>query len=491
MNFASPRALLSLLSLRNGLAVAVVLLIMAPYYLLLGRIQGWSKLPWSEWGPVLFFTFVQALLSALSSLLLGFVAALGLLAKRNGFWWAVYLLPNVVPVLFVLTGALNLLHPFPFGLGGIVLVHTLLNLGLVAVMIREVLLAKVGGMAELAWTEGASKWRFIWIILPYLKRDLFWAFALVFALCFTSFTVPLVIGGYQGSTLEVLIYEKVVQEGAWSQAFLLSVLQMALLLVMTLALKGRVTARAVQRQTSPFLAEKNVRGLPLLASLTVVMGCVWGLAKGYEQFHQLPGLAEVLLTAVRGTLQVSLGVGFVSLGLLILLAYVLPHVLLRSWLLGYVAPSAVVLGFSFLGWASGAKIAAVLATNVGLALLFLPSLLRMGWMTMLQSLERQKTVAEALGASRALIFRWVVWPQIWPFSCFLAGLAALWASGDIAISGILLGGQNTLALVVESLLGSYRIELATLVVWLLMGCGGFVLALFWSLRYVADPRSQN
>ena len=142
------------------------------------------------------FTITQAAVSAFFTILLGLAGAYGLRAVALKWGEQVHfrlemmaLLPNLTPVLFLLLAALKYL-PFARGLFGIVLLHVLLNVGLVAVAFSRVLLQKVAVLADLAWIEGASRWRcFFQVVLPVIRSDLAGVALFVFALCFSSLAI--------------------------------------------------------------------------------------------------------------------------------------------------------------------------------------------------------------------------------------------------------------------------------------------------------------
>jgi hypothetical protein len=66
-----------------------------------------------------------------------------------------------------------------------------------------------------------------------------------------------------------------------------------------------------------------------------------------------------------------------------------------------------------------------------------------------------------------------------------SGLAALWGAGDFAVSGIVAADLHTLPLLMESLMGHYRIEGAELLMFPLLLVGLALYALFTgAARYV-------
>ena len=116
-------------------------------------------------------------------------------------------LPNFAPPILLIVAVLSTLGPGAEGVWGVVLVHSLMNVGLVSVFLKHSLQRKVSAWAQLAFLEGAERWRFWWGAgLSGVRRKLFYSFLFVFALCFTSFSVPMALGASSYS-LETYIFE--------------------------------------------------------------------------------------------------------------------------------------------------------------------------------------------------------------------------------------------------------------------------------------------
>ncbi len=107
----------------------------------------------------------------------------------------------------------------------------LLNCGLVAIALDRLVHSRVGGMAEVCWIMGASP-KLFWrqVAWPYLRADLACLYLFVFSLCFTSFSLPLLLSGERATTLEVVIYDLIRVEGRWDKAVLLALFQTSVLL---------------------------------------------------------------------------------------------------------------------------------------------------------------------------------------------------------------------------------------------------------------------
>lgn len=481
--------------MRWFLSFGLLLFLLSPFLFLLSYIDQWSLTFNRELGAVLFATSLQAFLSALLTLGAGLAGALGLLSLRNqGTQWGhkvvelFILLPNMVPVLFVILAVLQLIDPFPFGLTGILILHCFLNVGLISISLYQLIVERIGGMAELAWIEGASRGAFliqgVWGVL---KKDLALLFLFVFTLCFSSFSVPLVVGGIRFTTLEVLIYQKIRISGALGEALWLSVIELAFIFLFSLLLTRRAVFPLRKKARLDLIEAPWLWLIPVIVSALVVIGSLRGLTQGVQQLLGSSEILALLPSTIFGTLVVGFSVGVLTLGLLALLGFVHSLRWVRRFMMGFVAPSSVLTGFAFLLMGGENTF---LKMSLGLTLITVPAIYRLGWGSLLEALEGQLATARLLGASWQQCFWEILFPQVIKKGGYLAGLSAFWASGDFALSSIVAGRDLTLGLLIQSLLGSYRLEIALVLVWLLVITGGISFIFFWKMGHVASQKYQ-
>lgn len=456
-------------------------------------------LPSDAW-PVFGFTVLQAFLSASLALVLGLLGAYGLEAagfsfgSANGrFLEAISLLPNVAPVLLFLLAVMKFM-PGVRGLFGIVIVHALLNTALVSSSVLRLFRDKIAPLADLAWVEGASRLRFFTrVVLPLLSGDLRTLFAFVFAICFSSLAVPLVIGGSQATTLEVLIWQVLRIDSDFSRAFGVALLQLASIFVLTLLLRNRARAVTVSALRAPSALLGWIWGLPfvLFPSVLLVASLLDRPWVGASLFFQSDVLAIEVVRGFIGSFVVACSTGITVSVILLLVGYVDPRGWSRRLLLGYVAPSSVITGFSMLilwralGWATYAKIV------FALTLVSVPSFYRLYWDAVLVSLRQQRAVAATLGSGRWLTFSRVVLPQLVRPVSFVAGLSSLWAWGDFALSRVIAERDVTLGMTVQSLMSSYRLEIASFLVWVLLFGGATTFFIFEGVGRVVGQKSAG
>lgn len=375
------------------------------------------------------------------------------------------LLPNMIPPLFLALGLLNLVTPFftfPYGAGAVMFSHVLLNSGLVAISLDRLINTKLGGMAEVSWTLGARPAMF-WrqLALPYLRGDLCSLFLFVFSICFTSFSLPLLLSGERAVTLEVAIFDAIRMEGRWDKAVLLAGFQTATLFFIALILPQPFWPPRPPRRSLHFLGLKKARLLVFLPALIIVSGWLIGFAQGLVA-GDIAQIYDSLIEASLTTLLLALAVGLANFVLFLLIAYVSPHSGLRRFLNGYLAPSPVITGFALLLIPTEGEMWNLLKVVLGLTMISLPLLYRWIVHSSLSSLSDQILTARTLGASWFSILTEVVWPQISGVVMRASGLAALWASGDFALTGIIMNDVSTLPLMMEDLIGNYRMEVAQL-----------------------------
>lgn len=468
--------------------VPVVLFLLLPFLVLIWKLENVGLPPAREIVSVLAFTIHQAALSAALTVVLGACGALGLL-KASGLrrlFETLYLVPSLFPTLFVLLACLKVFSPFPFGLTGIVLVHVVINTGLVAVALARLLEDKVGGWAELALVEGASRRLFFPVAARYLARDAGLLFMFVFSLCFSSLTVPMIAGRFDGLTLEMLIFEKIKVSGQWDQALGLALLQTGLIFAFTFLLSASTTTRGPSRRNLALLAARLGLVPPLVFTAIVLLSQLEGWEIGLEQFAVLK---TELARAAFGTLFVAGGVGLLSFALLVLITAAMPHRRFQKFLIGYVAPSSVLTGFALL--LLELPIGPHTQMILGITLIQLPLFYRLYVDGAMDAIKSQLNVARTLGAGSWLTYREIVFPQTAAPIAAASGLAAFWACGEFALSSLLAGQNLTLALLVKSLLSSYRLEAATVLLWILLGFGVSLWIIFWSIGYVVGAKSRS
>ncbi|HLF74560.1 MAG TPA: iron ABC transporter permease [Anaerolineales bacterium] len=221
------------------------------------------------------FTFYQAALSTLLTLLLGLPAAYVFARydfRGKAFLRALTAVPFMLPTVVVAAGFNALLGPrgliqtfFPPSsfnfigtLTAILVAHVFYNTTIIIRVVGNVLSSLDPKLEQAARVLGADPPRIWWnVTLPLLRPSLLAASLLVFLFDFTSFGVILLLGGPQFATLEVEIYLRVLKLPDLPLAALLSVIQLLCTLIFSV-LYTRVVARTTV-QTGPRSAESTLR----------------------------------------------------------------------------------------------------------------------------------------------------------------------------------------------------------------------------------------
>ena len=180
------------------------------------------------------FTIYQSFLSALISLIIGSIFAYYL--KKNSEIGIIKLIVNLLSILFVMPtiiivlGMLTFFNSFTYISGpfGIVFCHVILNLPLATRIIYQSLNDISGNEYILAEQMGLKKFEtFLATEWQIIKKNAPSLFALIFFICFVSFTPVLILGGSpKYSTIEVSIYQSVVFLNNYNTAFYLLILQL-------------------------------------------------------------------------------------------------------------------------------------------------------------------------------------------------------------------------------------------------------------------------
>ena len=219
--------------------------------------EGWAFFSWSQLTKPLGFTFYQATLSTLLTLVLGLPAAW--LFARLEFPGRKLLrmlttLPFILPTVIVATAFNTLLGPRGWlnlglmslfnlsspplrilnSLGAILLAHVFYNTSIVIRMVGSNLSRLNQNLPAAAQSLGASSWKaFKEVTLPLLMPSILSAALMVFLFDFTSFGVVLMLGGPQYATLEVEIYTQAMNRFNLPVAGLLSIIQLGVTLLVS------------------------------------------------------------------------------------------------------------------------------------------------------------------------------------------------------------------------------------------------------------------
>lgn len=236
------------------------------------------------------FTFYQALLSTLFTLLLGLPSAYLFACfdfRGKSLLRALTAVPFMLPTVVVAASFNSLLGPrglvstiFPQAdfqfvgtLPAILVAHIFYNTTIIIRIVGNALSSLDPKLEQTARSLGANTLRVWWnVTLPLLRPSLLAASLLVFLFDFTSFGVILLLGGSRFSTLEVEIYLRVLKLPNLPLAALLSVIQLVCTLVFSIlytrfASRGsQINPRNLTIQPKTLRQKLYIAGLGLLLS---------------------------------------------------------------------------------------------------------------------------------------------------------------------------------------------------------------------------------
>ncbi|BAP58746.1 thiamine ABC transporter inner membrane subunit [Candidatus Tachikawaea gelatinosa] len=205
---------------------------------------------------VVFFSFWQAILSAFLSIILAIMLAQALHRRKflgRQLLLQIFSINLVIPILVIIIGIVSIYghngwlakictyfhisYNFSlYGIKGILITHIFLNLPLATRLFLQNLENISEKYCQLSSQLNIYGWnRFQLIEWPFLRNQIIPIFTLIFILCFSTFTIALILGGGpKSTTIEVLIYESLNFNFNPSYAALLSCIQFFICLIFLL-----------------------------------------------------------------------------------------------------------------------------------------------------------------------------------------------------------------------------------------------------------------
>lgn len=433
---------------------------------------------------VIQFSLIQALLSALLSLLPAIPLARALYRRRfpgRQLLLRLCAMTLVLPVLVAVSGILTVYghsgwlaqlcqllgihYRFsPYGLPGILLAHLFFNVPLATRLLLQALESIPGEQRQLAAQLGLRGWHLFRLLeWPWLRRQLLPTGALIFMLCFASFATVLTLGGGpRATTVELAIFQALSYDYDAGRAALLALLQ--LLFCLMLVLLSQRFSKAIpagSTQLSGWRDPQDSRRarlsdrfsvflLLLLLPPPLLAVLIDGLHGGLAGALAKPALWQATLTSLR----IALGAGVLCVILTLMLLWSSRELRLRQRLLpaqimetsgllilampGIVLATGLFLLFNATSGLPDSPAALVMLAN---ALLAMPYALKVLETPMRDSAERYGRLCASLGISG--------WNRLWlielrglrrplaqalAFACVLSigdfGAVALFGSAD-------------------------------------------------------------
>lgn len=465
----------------------------------------------AEWAAIR-FTVLQAVLSALFSILLAIPVARALARRRFtgrrlliSLLGAPFILPVIVAVMGLLavfgrSGILNetlrflgLTEVSIYGLHGVVLAHVFFNLPLATRLIlqgwQDIPSERFRLSAQLGFT---SRDIFRTLEYPMLLRTLPGTAAIIFAICLSSFAVALTLGGGPRATsVELAIYQAFRFDFDLGRAALLSCVQIALVGAAALAaLKlsnrdgfGAGHDRPVQRwdATHSLLRAIDATAI-LLAALFLLLPITLVILRGAPALIHLPStvwtaaLASILIALISTALMLTLA-------LPIAIAAGTGRARLEAIGLLGIAASPLVIGtglFIVINPIADPFALALPVTATVNAIMALPFALRIMTPAVRDTHANYDRLSASLKLTGLPWLRLVLLPRIRRNLGFACGLTAAMSMGDLGVIALFADPQTaTLPLQMYRLMGAYRMDLAS-------GAAVLLLALSFGIFWLFD-----
>lgn len=472
-----------------GLSFAIVALILGSAAMVALRAESWMLAP-ADWSA-LRFTLLQAGLSAVISTLLAVALARALFRRRfKGravlirLLAAPFVLPVVVAVLGIIAvfgragpinAALSSVGIAPisiYGLQGILLANVFFNLPLATRMLLHGWQAIPSERFRLAQSlDLPPKVQFRYLELPMLRAQLPGILLTIFLICLASFAIALTLGGGpKASTLELAIYQALRFDFDLGRAALLAAVQFGICALATLLavrfVRDQGFAAGLDRVSQPFAPRgwRRMTDVAVIAAAVIfltlpLMAVVW---RGFPGLADLPnGLVGAALRSI--SISVSAAIVAVAAALTLALASArAPSRLLDLSAMLPLAASSLVLGTGLFLMVRPFILAETLALPVTVlvnALLTLPYLYRLLLPEARQLHQDYARLGASLGLPPQAFLRLVALPRLARPLGYGAGLAAALSMGDLGVIALFAGDSAaTLPLLVQSLMGSYRME---------------------------------
>ena len=440
--------------------------------------DAWAVLTRSSVLKVLRFTFGQAALSALVTLLIGLPIAHALatydFAGRSAIR-AITVVPFVLPTVVVASAFDALFNSLGLDLSrtvaAIILAHVFFNVAVVVRMVGGYWQTLEVSVSEAAAALGASPWRtFREITLRRLAPVITGAGLIVFLFSFTSFGVILILGGPTRATLETEIRRYAVFRGELDVAAILAMVQIVVVAVLAY-LGARFQRRfASSASSTPLSSRRRITTGPQLLHVGAIVFLVMvvvvlplgalverslsvGSGYGFENFTSLAEPVSLLpvspLESVLRSVVIAMVAATICVGLGLAAARVITSGRRFSRLLEVAAliplgVSAVTLGFGYviaftmLDFRSSIWIVPLAHAVVGLP--FVLAAVLPAW----RGIDRSVTeAAAALGASPKAVFRQVEWPLVATALATGAGFAAAVSLGEFGATSFISRGAST------------------------------------------------
>ncbi|MFA6027359.1 MAG: ABC transporter permease subunit [Patescibacteria group bacterium] len=435
-----------------------------------------------NWQAVLdktWFSFWQSLLTVYISLLLGgglAVLEYFLKSRPSKIFLFLCSLPIFLPGLVVATGFMAIwgnagyvnellslfdISPIKFLYSpfGIIAGHCFYNIPLAYLALATRLTLADRKQEEAGQIAGGSSWQVFFLITwPRLKNTAIGIGLLIFLYCFTSFNLPLILGGIKYQTLEVYIYSLAVEQYNFFASVALGIFQFIFLLIIVfifLKFLRTVSEKNVQ-SNAPYQVsfQWSLFILRFLLAVFLVAPLLALLAKGVNMDIIRIWRTDFTMALLRTYSLIFISI-FISLFFNGFILYKIKNA--GKWLVLFLAISPAVVGIALLlifGKSLLVLVAAYTVLMLPLSYFLLSSL----WQSRPKYFLETLAILGANKTQKAMVIAGYLRPAILK----VIALSFAFTLGDVALSSLLTPFLQPTAMSYSyQLLGSYRFGLAS------------------------------
>lgn len=402
----------------------------------------------------------QSIVTVIVSIGLGSIlfVAIYSLPKRLKPWTILIIVPYLMPALNSLSVYFGWMSTPYFGNLAVGCIQGLSLAGLFAFSLKLTYQQKLSHLDQVSALFNIPTHKY-WIqIFRALRSEFIWMLIFAVMTSVSSFSIPLVLGGVDGSNLEVFLFQMLRMDSPISSILQIALLQLIILFGLDKVLSKR-RAQVLFAETYKSSQSSHFR-IPIIWGVAVVYlfvfakpladGVIGGLVKLFEASENF----DLLLQSSWNSLYISFLTFMIFIFFFASIAFVfLIETPKARPILSYpISASLLAVAFWPLHY-----LGSVLLLIFSYLFIFGPFLFRLGFFEYLKKLEEQVIVAKGFGKSRVQILYKIVLPQIKGRILVLSAMAGFWAFMDFAIIRLFITEANfSLAVIAQNWLSSYR-----------------------------------
>ncbi len=402
------------------------------------------------------------------------------------------LIPMLLPSLFSVLVAMNVLWIFPYGHWGVIFVYVLIYLGYATFFIYDCQQKQLNQLGFLAEVYGLNRWSFFRrVYFKLMQMDLFSLFIFIFTCTLASLTVPMMAGGGRGTNFEVYLYEKIYLDAQWSSAAVLLLFQLLAMLILSRFVgRAHFSEKQLAYIPSRYLSSKTSLYFFVAYLLVYFIPISIQMLRSIVEADLNQIFVTEILNGLRGSLQVYLGLIILFFLFVFKMSFYYFYGLRMSYFRVFQNMSAVVVGFaSLIFWPKTGFAFSYFSVLFCASFIYFLGLYFTYFDPIFRKMQDSFLTAQIYHIPFRTVFKKIIWPQIKkPFSISL-GLLALIVSMDFVFVFVSGATYTTLGTVFESYLSSYRMSMA-----LVVAAVGIVFSLLVYLLmrfvYVDDKKSE-